>query len=64
MKVSHKKQMPRLLLPSHDVYPQIPSGWQAVTVESRTLHFNFTDTEAIEVAEEPAETNMLPNLLR
>ena len=56
--------MPRLLLPSHDVYPQIPSGWQAVTVESRTLHFNFTDTEAIEVAEEPAETNMLPNLLR
>jgi superfamily II DNA or RNA helicase len=63
-KVSHTAGRPILFLPSREQHPDLPFGWQAVTVDGEELQANFVKIAVNVVVRGEAPENLLPEVLR
>lgn len=64
MKVSHSKGSPILFLPDRARVPNIPEGWQAVSIDGRRYEASFVKIAVSVVRSQGSAENALPSILR
>ncbi len=64
MKVSHANGRPILFLPDRTRAPNIPEGWQSVSIDGQRFEANFVKIAVNVVRSQGSEENALPSILR